>query len=181
MKKIWILLVLGFILGFSLIAFSTGMMFGDQVQEYYYHFNPPVYNPPPEETSINSAQLLNLLNEKRQKKNLKTLKENKMLDYVAYLRAKTIFDTQEYTHEATRSGLTYSTVANKLGYFYKSVGENLAIGYANEEQIITDWEKSKKHADIMFSSKYAEAGTYTLEGNFYSKSGNVTVLILGKQ
>jgi uncharacterized protein YkwD len=180
MKKTWILLVLGFILGSSLIAFGIGSMFGDNVQEYYYHFNPPTYNPPPEKTSINSTQLLNLLNEKRQKKSLKPLKENKMLDYVAYIRAKTIFDKQEYTHEATRSGLTYSTVANKLGYFYKSLGENIAIGYTDEEQIITDWEKSKEHADIMFRNDYAEAGTYTLEGKFYGKSGNVTVLILGK-
>ena len=144
MKKTWILLVLGFILGFSLIAFGAGMMFGDNVKGYYYRFNPPTYNPPPEKTSINSKQLLNLLNEKRQEKSLKPLKENKMLDYVAYLRAKIIFDTQEYTHVATRSGLTYSTLANKLGYFYESLGENLAIGYTNEAQIITDWEKSKK-------------------------------------
>ena len=180
MKKTWILLVLGFILGFSLISFSVGMLYGDNVQKYYYRFNPPTYNPPPEKTSINSTRLLNLLNEKRQKRNLKLLKENKMLDYVAYLRAKTIFDEQEYTHEATRSGLTYSTVADKLGYFYASLGENLAIGYTNEEQIITDWEKSKKHADIMLKNDYTEAGIYTLGGNFYGKSGNVTVLILGK-
>lgn len=181
MKKTWIFLLLGFILGFSLIAFGAGMMFGDNVQGYYYHFNLPTYSPPPEKTSISLTQLLNFLNEKRQKRNLKPLKENKMLDYVAYLRAKTIFDTQEYTHEATLSGMTYSTLTNKLGYFYKSLGENLAIGYTNEEQIITDWEKSKKHADIMFRNDYSEAGAYTLEGIFYGKSGNVTVLILGKQ
>ena len=180
MKKTWVFLVIGFILGFSLIAFGAGMMFGDNIQGYYYHFNPPVYNPPHEETSINSTQLLSLLNEKRKQKDLKPIKENTMLDYVAYLRAKTIFDTQEYTHEATRSGLTYSIVADKLGYFYRFIGENLAIGYTNEEQIITDWEKSKRHADIMFRSDYAEAGIYTLEGDFYGKSGNITVLILGR-
>ena len=180
MKKTWVLLTLGFILGFSLIAFIVGSMFGDNIWEYYYRFNPPTYSPPPEKTSVNSTQLLNLLNEKREQRGLKQIKENKMLDYVAYLRAKTIFDTQEYTHEATRSGLTYSIVADKLGYFYRFIGENLAIGYTNEEQIITDWEKSKRHADIMFRNDYAEAGIYTLKGDFYGKSGNITVLILGR-
>lgn len=32
----------------------------------------------------------------------------------------------------------------------------------------------------MFSSDYIEAGSYTIEGDFYGINSNVTVLILGK-
>jgi len=110
-ERILILPVLLLIFGFSIGAFGIGMMFGDDVQRYYYLTNPPIYNTPQEKTSIISAQLLSLLNEKRQKRNLKLLKENKMLDYVAYIRAKTILDTQDYSHEATQSGLPYTKVA----------------------------------------------------------------------
>jgi len=111
---------------------------------------------------------------------LKLLKENKMLDYVAYIRAKTILDTQDYSHEATQSGLPYTKVAINLGYFYENLGENLAMGFTNKEDIISEWTKSKIHADIMFSSDYIEAGSYTIEGDFYGINSNVTVLILGK-
>ena len=180
-ERAWILPVLLLIFGFSIGAFGIGMMFGDDVQRYYYRTNPPIYNPPQEKTSIISTQLLSLLNEKRQKRNLKLLKENKMLDYIAYIRAKTILDTQDFSHEATQSGLPYTKVATNLGYFYEGLGENLAMGFTNKEKILKAWEKSKEHADIMFSNDYTEAGSYTLEGNFYGYISNITVLIMGKQ
>lgn len=170
------------IAGLIFLFLGLGMIIGSQevIPKTYYHFNPPVYNPPVNTTNINSEKLLTLINQRRQNKGLKTFQESRMLSYVAYLRAKTIFDTQEFTHESTRSGLTYSNIADKLGYFYESLGENLAIGYANEEEIVTEWEKSKEHADNMFSNVYIEAGIYTLKGIFYEDSVNATVLILGK-
>lgn len=147
----------------------------------FYQYNPPVYNTPPESTKLNSATLLDLINQKRSETKLKPLIMNQTLKFIAYLRAKTIIDTQEFTHEATRSGLMYDVVAKKVGYPYKRLKENLAIGFKKEESVLNGWMNSKKHAEIILANDVSEVGIYSLEGNFYGINRIVTVLIEGEE
>lgn len=169
--------------GLVLFSLGLGIVIGswEMTPKLYYRFNPPVYNPPPDTTKINPAKLLTLINQERHNKGLKPFQESKTLTYIAHLRAKNIIDTQEFTHEATRSGLTYSNLATKVGYFYKSLKENLAIGYEVEERIIEDWKQSEKHAQAMFTDEAQDAGIYSQEGIFYGDKITITVLILGKE
>jgi len=150
------------------------------VPRVYYRFNQPVYNPPPETTEISSTKLLLTINQKRNDKGLDPFKENLTLSYIAYLRAKAIVDTQEFTHVATISGLTDTRIADKLGYFYQNLRENLAIDYKTEDQIVKAWERSEKHAENIFTGEALDAGIYSLSGDFFGKNKVVTVLILGR-
>jgi len=174
-----ILAIVGLIfLSIGLIGAVIGSW--ETIPKLYYHFNPPVYNPPPDTTKISSEKLLTLVNQERQNKGLTPFQENKTLAYIAYLRAKNILDTQEFTHEATRSGLTNNKLAIKIGYFYESLSENLAMGGGTEEKIVEAWKESKRHAEIMFTNEGLDAGVYSQEGIFNGDKRIVTVLILGK-
>lgn len=174
-----ILAIVGFIfLSIGLIGVVIGSW--ETIPKLYCHYNPPVYNPPQDATKISSEKLLTLINQERQNKRLTPFQENKTLAYIAYLRAKNIFDTQEFTHEATRSGLTSDKLAIKIGYFYESLSENLAIGSGTEKEIVEAWKQSKKHAEIMFTNEVLDAGVFSQGGLFYGDEKIVTVLILGK-
>jgi len=170
------------IAGLVFLSFALGTIIGGQeiIPKLYYRFNPPVYNTPLGTTIINSTNLLLLINQERHDKGLKPFRESKILTYIAYLRAKNIFDTQEFTHEATRSGLTNGKIAVRLGYFYKDLRENLAIGYKTERQTVEAWKKSEKHAKNIFTNEELDAGIYNQEGIFYGDKRIITVLILGK-
>jgi len=174
-------LLLG-VIGLVFLSFGLGIVISGWgiIPKFYYYFNPPVYNSPPDTTKINSEKLLTLINQERQSKGLKPFQKSQTLTYIAYLRAKNIIDTQEFTHEATRSGLSYDKLAIKIGYFYKSLRENLAIGYETEERIIEDWKRSEKHAKNIFTNEELDAGIYSQEGVFYGDKRVVTVLILGR-
>ena len=175
-------LILGTI---GLVFLSSGLMgviigSWETIPKLYYRFNPLVYNPPPDTTKISSEKLLTLINQERQGKGLKPFQENKTLAYIAYLRAKNIVDTQEFTHEATRSGLTNNKIATRLGYSYNDLRENLAISNGTEEQIVKAWERSEKHAENIFTNETLDAGIYNLGGDFWGEDRVVIVLILGK-
>ncbi len=139
----------------------------------------PVYNFPTESTEISSIKLLELINKERALKDLPPFEENNTLSYIAYLRATDILENQEFSHEATRSGLKYNTIAKKVGYPYKEIKENLALGFNSEEEIIDAWKKSKKHAENLFAAGNYNVGMYSKKGIFNGKDKIVTVLILG--
>jgi len=141
----------------------------------------PIFEEAPVSSSpVNITKLLKLINKERKQKRLPQFTENKSLTYIAYIRCNDMFDNQEYTHEATRSSLSYARIMNKIGSPYSQTAENLIIGYDNEEKIVEAWKNSKRHNDILFSKNIWDIGIYSMRGVFLGKEKVITTMLIGK-
>lgn len=125
--------------------------------------------------------IIDKTNAERQKIGLAPLKENFALDYAASLRANDIFRFQDFSHEATRSGITYDIYIDKiLENHYLEEGENLAQGFINSSDIITRWLASPKHRDNLLDKNYDEIGVAALEGDLFGSRRRVVVQLFGQ-
>lgn len=159
-----------FLIGFAFVFLGTGMLIEEVgiPDKIYYKLNPPVYFSPQSEYPIKPQELLAVINKEREKRNLPSLKENSILGYAAYQRALDIKNNRDFSHQATVSGQTYGKLASELGYRYKWVAENLAIGFNDSETIVGKWILSEKHRVNLLNPKYTEIGVSTLETDFVS-------------
>ena len=162
-----------FFCGFFLFAFGLGFLL--KTPEGLFRFNPPalpVYEVDQENYSINPQELLATINQAREDQDLSPLKENNILDFIAYQRALDMKKTKNFSHEA--EGRTYFLLATSFGYNYKLVGENLAMGFKNSERIVKAWLLSEKHRENLLGD-FEEIGLASLLGS----EGIITVAIFG--
>lgn len=169
-----------FVLGFFLIILGLGYLLKESYQPPVSTFSRPVYYIPEPILPIKAQEVFDLINKEREKEGLNPYQRNNTLDYTAYIRALDIAENRDFTHEATKSGMTFEKTATKTGYFYKKLGENLAIGFNNPETLIKKWLLSPKHKENLLSKEFKEMGIAVVIGNedFY-KPPFITVAIFG--
>lgn len=150
-------------------SFLLGRELGE-VEKIEWIFNPPAFEVPQEDSRLKSDIILAKINEYRKREGLLPFKRDKQLDYVAYLRASHIVDTGEFSHEASNNS-SYDDLVRKYGYRVSKYGENLGIGYANEEKLVNAWMLSKTHRELILGD-YKLAGVHSAE--------EYSILIVGK-
>jgi uncharacterized protein YkwD len=118
---------------------------------------------------LTEAGVLKWTNEQRAKNNLPPLKENKILDISAKLKADDMFQNQYFEH-VSPTGIGVDGLAKKVGYEYILIGENLAMGnFQNSEKLVEAWMDSPGHRENILNSKYREIGVAVLEGIYNGK------------
>jgi uncharacterized protein YkwD len=116
-----------------------------------------------------------LLSYARDKKGLKTIRQDKKLVRAAKLKSQAILRCQDFNHDAC--GKPFISTFNDTGYTKQpgrswSVGENIAWGsgaLGSPQAIMVAWLESPGHRNNIFSSKWREFGMSlkvgALEGN----------------
>lgn len=144
--------------------------------------NPPVYSTPINEgLPIYPFTIIELTNKEREKENLPLLEKSSPLSYLAYLRAKTVLENNDFTHALETNNPSMIDLAKKIGYRYTFLAENLAKDFNNAENIITRWMLSGKHRENILSDKYKEIGVAVVKGEFEGKETIVVVQVFGKK
>jgi len=169
-----------FILGFFLIILGLGYFLKATYQPIPPASSRPVYYIPEPTSPIKTQAVFDLINKERGKEKLVPYQRNNTLDYTAYIRALNIVENRDFSHEATKSGMTFEKTATKAGYSYKELGENLAIGFNNPENLIKEWLLSPKHKENLLSKEFKEIGLAVVIGDedFY-RPPLITVAIFG--
>ena len=90
------------------------------------------------------TNLVGLTNTTREYFGFQALKENQALNEAAYLKAKDMIEKGYFAHYSPE-GITPWYWLKKIGYNYKSAGENLAIGFLDSEQVYRAWMDSSSH------------------------------------
>ncbi|MFA7385536.1 MAG: CAP domain-containing protein [Candidatus Paceibacterota bacterium] len=124
--------------------------------------------------SVTENKLIELTNLSRKNLGIEPLKENKELNYAAYLKAKDMIEEGYFSHYSPK-GISPWFWLNKAGYDYEAAGENLAIGFINSEQVHRAFMESYSHKENILNRKYQEIGIAVLKGNF---QGNETILVI---
>lgn len=118
--------------------------------------------------------------ERSQNNGLPPLLENNVLDRIATLRAKDMFDKQYFAHFSP-NGEGAESVAKLEGYEYLSIGENLALGdFENDEKVVEAWMNSPGHRANILGAHYAEIGVATQKRFFEGRETWIAVQIFGR-
>ncbi len=123
--------------------------------------------------------VIRLTNVQRQEYNLASLKENTKLDLMAQMKARDMFKNQYFAHDSL-SGAGVADLAESAGYDYILIGENLALGnFENDEVLVQAWMDSKGHRENILNSRYEEIGVAVEKGIFEGKSTWIAVQHFG--
>ncbi|MFA6430222.1 MAG: CAP domain-containing protein [Candidatus Paceibacterota bacterium] len=129
---------------------------------------------------INKTQIVSLTNVERVKKGLQSLAGSSKLDAVAEKRVLDMF-AKGYFEHVSPSGDSASLVADREGYRYIVVGENIALGnFDNTQALINAWMNSEGHRKNILHTAYTEIGVYAKESQYKGQKVWISAQIFGR-
>ncbi len=131
------------------------------------------------ETPITANDLVMLTNNEREHAGLYPLTVNSKLTRAAEEKAKDMI-TEDYFSHTTPMGKPFYFWIREEGYEYKSAGENLAISFVNEQDLMDAWMKSVTHRENILDKQYNEIGIAVLTGEFQGKETIVVAQLFGE-
>jgi uncharacterized protein YkwD len=145
---------------------------------------PDVYIPNPNITGTNldSNEIIYLTNQERKSNDssLVNLLYNNILATIAEIRVKDMFNLQYFEHTSP-TGDNASNEAEKNGYSYITIGENIALGnFGGSQGLLTAWMNSPGHRANILNKNYTEIGVYAEQGEYNGQSVWIAAQIFGK-
>jgi uncharacterized protein YkwD len=113
----------------------------------------------------------------RQNHGLPPLTENPLLNQIANERLEDMFKYQYFSHESP-SGEKHSTIAQRIGYHYKRLAENIASisnspNSPTDKEFLDGWMQSPGHRSAILDNEVKEIGVAVRKG--YFKYGETTM------
>ncbi len=126
-------------------------------------------------STVETNNILNLINNERVTKDLNSLKINDTLSLAAENKANDIFSSQLFQHNLNNK--KFSTWVKELNYEYFYLGENLAIDFVTSEKLFSAWKNSESHYKNIINPYYKEVGISISSGLFENSQSNLVVAI----
>ncbi|MES2979007.1 MAG: CAP domain-containing protein [Pseudomonadota bacterium] len=126
----------------------------------------PLLAPEPSDSAQVQARLLELVNQARRQARdcgdqlappAPPLRLNAKLSEVAAVHARDMAAHSYFSHTG-RDGSHVSERADRLGYRWRSLGENIAAGQARPEAAVEGWLKSPEHCRNLMMTSHREMG-----------------------
>ncbi len=130
------------------------------------------------DTEIDAAALTTLTNQVREIKSLAPLISNDKLLAAAEAKADDLIAKGYFSHTSP-SGKEFFTWIEETDYQYQIIGENLAVGFSNNKEVIKAWLDSPAHRDNILNEKYREIGIVVKQGIFDDQEQTLVVQIFG--
>ncbi len=128
------------------------------------------------DTSVSSNGLLNNTNQTRLQQGRLAVTISTDLARAAQAKANDMVSRNYWSH-LTPDGKTPWTFVDISGYQYQKAGENLAYGFATNEDVIKGWLNSPAHKQTMLDNDYREVGFGVASSPNYHNSGPETVVV----
>ena len=137
--------------------------------------------PPLLQEQLSKGAIIGLTNNVRTLQGLERLKENPLLDAVAEARAEDMLEKQYFGH-VSPAGEQASDIAQRVGYKYEIIAENIASGlFFTNQKIIDGWMQSPGHRTNILSPEVKEMGASVIKGKMKGADTWVSVQIFGLQ
>ncbi len=135
----------------------------------------------PLQEDLTSSEVLRLTNVTRSEHGIPELKESFLLNAVAVDRARDMFEKQYFDH-VSPTGEKAADIAQKVGYRYKMIGENIAAGaFITNQKIINGWMQSPGHRKNLLSGQFEEIGVAVVKGRLEGDETWIAVQVFGRQ
>jgi hypothetical protein len=109
------------------------------------------------------------------------LTENALLNAVATERMNDMIEKQYFAH-ISPTGESAADAAQKVGYKYDRIGENIAEGlFVSDDKLVQGWMQSPGHRKNILSDQFAEIGVAVAKGRVQGEEVWVAVQIFGRQ
>ena len=108
-------------------------------------------------TSLSIDALVDAMNRERAAHGLQPLRVNSRLSLAAADRIEDMFEQRYFDHVAP-DGTQPFVWADRRGYRYSAIGENLAVGYRNANAVVSGWMNSPGHRRNILTSGFDEIG-----------------------
>jgi len=131
-------------------------------------------------SAITQDRLVSLINQARQNNNLPAVSLNSVLNETAGLKANDML-ANDYFEHTSPSGITPWFWFKKTGYNYAYAGENLAIDFAETNDVFSAWMASPAHRANILNPNFNEIGLAVKTGPLKNHDATLAVLIFGKQ
>ncbi len=119
----------------------------------------------PDIASEQTRKIIALTNDIRVNLHLVALKENSALSEAAYDKVQDMVIGQYFAHINSKDqGLKYWL--GQINYNYISAGENLAMGFAEPQDVVNAWQASKTHYRNMINPAFTEIGVAMDSGKY---------------
>ncbi len=112
---------------------------------------------PQQNAGTKASQVVNLVNQQRQKAGLSGLKSDSELMRLAQLKAEDMAAKGYFSHTSPTYGSAFDML-KKAGYSYRTAGENIAMGQKTAESVMKGWMNSSGHRANILGSGYTKIG-----------------------
>ena len=132
--------------------------------------------PNPEPTPINKTLLLQLVNDARKKgmqcgdtfyPATSPIAWNNQLEMAAAVHSNDMYVNNYFAHASTE-GHKAGTRIERVGYSWRTYGENIAFGQRTEREVMQGWLKSPGHCKNIMSKTFKEMGV-SRAGNYWTQ------------
>jgi uncharacterized protein YkwD len=149
------------------------------------HAAPPIsakdaaFGGPTHRSAISVEALVEAMNAQRAAYGMRPLRLNEQLSLAAGDRVNDMF-AKHYFNHVSPDGVDPFTWADKRGYDYAAIGENLAVGYRTAEDVVDGWMHSPGHRANILKGDFDEIGIASEFGSpTQNYSGPLVVAIYG--
>lgn len=129
--------------------------------------------------TLDGAEFVRLLNEKRSEKNLKPYKSDPLLSLSGKRRGNVMITTDDFSSEATKSGVTMSKTLAEVGYHNIVFAEVFTRGFYEAGELLDNFLEFPQTKDILFSDKYQDIGLAPVLGSINNCPTQVVVVQMG--
>lgn len=130
-------------------------------------------------STLDPVQFVKLLNEKRKKQNLKLYKYNSLLSNSGKIRGSAMIKYDDFSTEATRSGVTLKDAIKQAGYQNIIFAEVFTRGDYEADELLENFLEFPETKKILFSKKYQDIGIASVWGEVAGCPVQVIVTNLG--
>lgn len=127
-------------------------------------------------TGITQDALLTKTNQDRVDRNAGSLTIDPQLTQAAQAKAEDMAGSDYWSHTSPNGDTPWSFVG-RSGYAYQAIGENLAYGFADSDDVIKGWLNSQEHRFNMLNSAYQNIGFGIVEAENFQNSTNQTIVV----
>lgn len=129
----------------------------------------PDVQPPADSVHAYERRVAELVNAERARHGLSPLALSADLSEKARIKSRDMAVNNYFSHNSPTYGTPFEMM-KALGVSYRSAGENIAMGYADPEAVVTAWMNSQSHRENILSAKYTTLGVgYVADGNYWTQ------------
>lgn len=123
-------------------------------------------NPSSVPTTVNRTVMLQLVNDVRKKgcqcgdtyySAVPTISWNSQLEAAAYVHSEDMYTNKYFDHIAP-DGSNGGVRIDKAGYNWFTFGENIAVGFKSEKEVLDGWLQSPGHCKNIMNKNFKEMG-----------------------
>lgn len=127
-------------------------------------------------TEISRTGLLNATNNQRGQANAPTLELNSKLNQAAQAKAQDMVTRNYWSHTTPDDQLPWIFI-EKADYSYQKAGENLAYGFATDQEAVNGWMNSASHRENILDTTYSQVGFGIAQSPDFVGNGPETVIV----